>query len=213
MLRRAAFLLVLLAVVVGHGPVGAGAQPGTTGQPATTGQPDSPSPSPPEAPPAAAEDEGPQIVKVGTYIQDLSNVDLKSGTFRADFYLWFVWEGDELDPSVTYEFTNAIRGELSAVATGVDEAGKPEPDELDDGRKIQIFHVQGRFTEAFDVDEYPLDDQDLVISIEDSESDDSTLRYEIDAGTAVRPDLSIIGWNPEPMRNTVTPHKYVTSFG
>lgn len=215
MLRRAAFLLVLLAVFLGHGPVEAGAQTTTTGEPTTTSQPDNPpvSPSPDEPPPEPAEDEGPRIVTVGAYIQDLSNVDLKSGTFRADFYLWFAWRGDDIDPSVTYEFTNAIRGELSSVATGLNEEGEPEPDRLDDGRRIQIFHVQGRFTEAFDVEEYPLDDQDLVISIEDTQSDDSTLRYEIDPGTAQRPDLSIIGWEPQAMRNAVIPHKYVTTFG
>jgi hypothetical protein len=206
MLRGAAFFLVLLAVVLGHGPVAA------TAQPATTSQPDSPSPPGPEAPAAPAEDEAPQVVTVGTYIQDLSNVDLKAGTFRADFYLWFVWRG-ERDPSLTYEFTNAIRQELSAVPTGLDDAGNPKPDELEDGRRIQIFRVQGRFVEAFDVEEYPLDDQDLVISIEDAETDNSTLVYEIDPGTATRPDLSIIGWEPQPMRNTVSPHKYVTTFG
>ena len=206
LLRRTAFVLVLLAVLLGHGPV-AGAQPATTGQPAA-GQPETPSPPAPDAP----GDEQRKVVKVGTYIQDLSNVDLKSGTFRADFYLWFVWQG-EGDPSQTYEFTNAIRGELSAVPTGVDEEGKPKPDELEDGRKIQIFHVQGRFTEAFDVEEYPLDDQDLVISIEDAYSDNSSLVYEIDPGTAQRPDLTIIGWTPQRMRNTVSPHKYVTTFG
>lgn len=200
--RRATFVLALLAVVLGIG-VAAGAG---------TAQPEGPPTPDPEVPTAPPEDEGPRIVTVGTYIHDLSNVDLKAGTFRADFYLWFAWRGDD-DPSQTFEFTNAIRQELSKEATGVDEEGKPKPDELDDGRKIQIFHVQGRFTEAFDVEEYPLDDQNLVISIEDTYSDNSTLRYEIDSGTAQRPDLSIIGWRPQPMRNSVTPHKYVTTFG
>ena len=205
MLRRAAFVVVLLAVVLGHGPV-------ATAQPATTSQPESPSPPAAEEPVEAPDDDPPQVVSVGMYVQDLSNVDLKAGTFRADFYLWFVWRGEH-DPSLTYEFSNAISQELSAVATGLDEEGNPKPDELEDGRKIQIFRVQGRFVEAFDVEEFPLDDQDLVISLEDAERDSSDLVYEIDPGTAPRPDLSIIGWTPQPMRNTVVAHRYVTTFG
>lgn len=206
--RRAAFLLVLFAVVVGHGPVPSAAAQ-TEGPPGPA--PEAPGPAP-EAPEPAPEEEDPQIVRVGTYIQDLSNVDLKGGTFRADLYLWFVWTGEN-DPTKTYEFTNAVRQDLSAVPTGVDEQGNPTPDVLDDGRKIQIFRVQGTFIEAFDVEEYPLDNQNLVISIEDSQSDDSALRYEIDPGTALRPDVRIIGWEPQGLRNDVVPFTYVTSFG
>jgi hypothetical protein len=201
-IRRAAAALVLLAVVVGLA-VAAGA---------TAAQPEGPPAPAPEAPAAAPEEGGPQVVTVGTYIQDLSNVDLKAGTFRADFYLWFLWRGD-IDPSETYEFTNAVRQELSSVAGGMDEEGKPEAEVLDDGRKYQVFHVQGRFIHAFDVDEYPLDNQDLPISIEDIRHDETALVYEIDSATALREDLAIIGWTPQAMKNTVTPNKYVTNFG
>lgn len=200
--RGAAFLLVVLGVLLGHGPVAATA----------AAQPEGPPAPGKEAPPPEPEAAGPRVVTVGAYIQDLSDVDLKGGTFRADFYLWFVWTGEK-DPTKTYEFTNVLREDLTAVPTGVDDQGNPTPDVLEDGRKIQILHVQGRFVEAFDVEEYPLDDQNLVISIEDSESGSSDLVYQIDPGTALRHDLSIIGWNAQPMRNSVTVHRYDTSFG
>src|SRR5262245_27050641 len=52
-------------------------------------------------PPASA-----QKVTVGLYVHHVNNVDLRSNTFLADFYVWFRWKGD-IDPTKSFELRNA----------------------------------------------------------------------------------------------------------
>ena len=51
----------------------------------------------------------PVKVEIGIYLLDLYDLDLKSGSFIGDFYIWLRWKGD-LDPT-KFEFMN---GEMEA---------------------------------------------------------------------------------------------------
>src|SRR3954452_10520368 len=87
----------------------------------------------------------PQTVQVGLYLQNIPEIDIKTNSFAAEFYLWFVWKGD-IDPTLSYELVNAVNAsELSRTPVFVDAEGNSVPDTLPDGRKIQQFHVYGRF--------------------------------------------------------------------
>ncbi len=161
------------------------------------------------APPAGAAEsgqDGPEVVRVGIYVEHVSDVDLKEGSFQADFYLWFLWRGD-IDPTESYEFTNTLPLELNAEAT------TPEPLTVGDGWKHQIFHVNGRFLGRFEVDDYPLDDGQLVIAIEDAVYGSSDLVYEFDEASAMSPRAKIPGWKVHPPVGTVTERRYNTTFG
>src|SRR5688572_15771948 len=49
----------------------------------------------------------PQAVVVGLYLIQVADIDIKSNTFLADFYLWFRWRGT-IDPTQTFELVNAV---------------------------------------------------------------------------------------------------------
>ncbi len=166
----------------------------------------------PAAGAAESGQEGPEVVRVGIYIEHLSDVDLKEGSFQADFYLWFLWRGD-IDPTASFEFTNTLPLELHSVATSTAEDGSPEPVVFPDGSKHQIFHVNGRFLGQFEVDDYPLDDGRLVIAIEDAQYGTDSLVYEFDQASAMSPNARISGWKVKPPVGTVTEHRYNTTFG
>ena len=151
----------------------------------------------PGAQATACSQEAPQVVKVGIFVENLSDIDLKEGSFQADFYLFFSWTGEH-DPTQTFEFTNTIPLELSAVPTSVNEDGTSKPDRLDDGSLHQILHVHGRFLGEFDIDDYPLDDARLLISLEDKQFDSSALVYEVDEGTGLSERLRLNGWKVRP---------------
>jgi hypothetical protein len=216
LVRRAVLAVAVLAVLLGQGwtggPATATTQETPTTEETTTTPPATAPPATTPPSPAEPEDAGPEIVTVGTYIQNLSDVDLKAGTLRADFYLWFRWRG-AIDPTLTYEFTNSIPQELSSKAGSTTEDGTPLAETLADGQKIQVFHVQGKFVHPFRVDDFPLDAQDLVISIEDLRYDETTLVYEVDPTSEYRADLSIIGWEPRRLDAKVVPNRYTTNFG
>jgi hypothetical protein len=157
---------------------------------------------------------GPQTVQVGLYLQNIPEIDIKTNSFAAEFYLWFVWKGD-IDPTLSYELTNAVNAsELSRTPVFVDAEGNSVPDLLPDGRKIQQFHIYGRFGHPFPLARYPFDSHDIVISLEDTRHSDDELIHEVDnKGTAMRPDLEIPGWTFSPMKTRLKRSKFATNFG
>jgi len=171
------------------------------------------SPAPPVAP-APSPARGPTSVVVGLYIQNIHEIDIKSNSFNAEFYLWFRWKGD-LDPTVSYEITNAINpSEMSRIPIYTDAAGTPVPEDQPDGSKLQSFHVYGRFGHPFPLASYPFDSHDIVIAIEDAKHAADELVHEIDAaGTTMRPDLQIPGWKLGAVQFRATHSSFPTTFG
>jgi hypothetical protein len=156
----------------------------------------------------------PQIVTVGVYLDHVPELDLKANSFVADFYLWFVWKGN-IDPTQTVEFTNVLNPqELSKVPANVDSAGNSKPEILPDGRSYQSFHVQGHFWHPFPIGNYPFDEQDIVLSLEDSRHSSSELIYRVDTKeTAIRPGLSIPGWELGKIDAVSDLDRFPTNFG
>jgi hypothetical protein len=184
---------------------------------------DTPAPVPPIPPSESAPGEpadpapaavGPQTVTVGLYLQNIPEIDIKTNSFTAEFYLWFRWQGD-LDPTLTFQLTNAVSvADLSRIPIYIDEAGNPKTEMLPGGLKLQTFHVYGRFGHPFPLARYPFDAHDIVISIEDAKLPIGKLVHEIDvSGTAKRPDLSIPGWNLSAMQARLGRTQFATTFG
>ena len=157
--------------------------------------------------PAAAPGARPQKVLVGAYLRQVPEIDVKSNTYLADFYLWFKWKGD-LDPTRTWEFTNAVETWDVFKAATYDE-----PEILEDGSRYQIYHVQGRFAHPFPLHDYPFDEQDIVIEIEDSTNQADTLAFVLDQGSNYHPSIAIPGWELKKVNPTVSVAHYDTNFG
>lgn len=157
---------------------------------------------------------GPQTVEVGMYLQNIPEIDIKTNSFTAEFYLWFLWTGDA-DPTLTFELTNLVTpSELTKTPIFVDASGNSAPDTLPDGRKIQQFHVYGRFGHPFPLGRYPFDDHDIAIAIEDGRNASDALVHVVDEkGSAMRPDLTIPGWKLSPMTTSLGRTKFGTNFG
>lgn len=157
---------------------------------------------------------GPQQIEVGMYLQNIPEIDIKTNSFSAEFYLWFLWSGD-IDPTLTFELTNAVNvSELTKTPIFVDANGNSAPDTLPDGRHLQQFHVYGRFGHPFPLSRYPFDDHDISISIEDGRHSNEALVHVIDEkGSVMRPDLVIPGWNLSPMHTSLSKTKFGTVFG
>jgi hypothetical protein len=205
MLRRVRLLapaVVVLGLVLSHG-VRADA-PAVVGGKQSTGA--APVPDAPAGPPAT--------VQVGLYLQNIPDIDIKTNSFSAEFYLWFVWAGD-LDPTLTYELANVVNpSELVKTPIFVDASGASAPELLPDGRHLQQFHVYGRFGQPFHIARYPFDSHNITIALEDGRSSSERLLYDLDhKGTAMRPDLSIPGWDLSPMKATERRTRFASNFG
>jgi branched-chain amino acid transport system substrate-binding protein len=165
--------------------------------------------------PALPEDSPtPENVKVGLYWNSVTNLDLRTNSYVADFYLWFLWRGQN-DPTRTFEFTNLIESwNLVKTAAYFNDSGAPEPQTLPDGSRYQQYHVQGRFSQPFSLERFPVDEQDLVVSIEDLTYDEHEMQYVVDhKDSAANPRLIVPGWRIGKFTGAEGARTYASRFG
>lgn len=151
----------------------------------------------------------PDRVRVGAYINNIQDLDLKTHTYEFDTYLWFKWCSPDLDPAATMEFLNP--SELwGMMITPTYE----EPETFEDGTRYQVLRVQGRFNTKMPLYDYPFDRQFIGPYIEDNAHDATKVVYELDQDAVqVNPNLSLPGYilgKPE-LRLSTEP--YPTNFG
>jgi hypothetical protein len=130
-----------------------------------------------------------QQVKTGIYAINIYDLDIANHTYYIDFYLWLQWRGD-LDPIAQLEFANGVEDWGVTLVPEYDV-----PQQLADDSLYQILRIEGRFTESFQLDRYPLDEQSLKISIENSAYTIDQLVYVADEeNSGFAETLSISGW-------------------
>lgn len=115
-------------------------------------------------------------VIVGAYINDVQEVDLENHHYLIDFYLWFRWTNPDIDPASTLEVMNSTES-WSLMATPSYE----EPFEADDGTLYNVVHYQGKFNNKLPLQNYPFDQQTLIIEFEDNTSNSSELVFVADS--------------------------------
>lgn len=144
-----------------------------------------------------------QEVKVGIYLDRIIEISTKSTGWTADFYIWFKWQGDDIDPGKTFQ---VIDGEI--VSKTLVEDFK------DGGGRYALYRVTARITKFFNVMRYPLDDHLLTIRIEDMALPWNELRYLPDADGAVHSSRVVVpGYRLKASRIISKPHAYKTHRG
>lgn len=158
--------------------------------------------------PAAPTGAGPEQVWVGMHLNRVLDINLESGTYVVDFFIWLKWNG-ALDPAEGLDYLNSV-DELVK-----NQPAYPEPTTLADGTKYQAWHVQGRFANVLNFREFPRDVHNLVIQVEDNVHPASELVY-VASGVSqsdVYADLPD-GWRlADPATADVRVDEYNTTFG
>jgi len=147
-------------------------------------------------------------VEVGIFAMNLYDLDIASNTYALDFYVWFKWKG-EIDPTASLEYANGVN---DWDATSIPDSQKPE--RLPDGSFYQSVRFEGRFVQPFAFARYPLDQQSITVSLEDSLHTTDQLVYIADekqSGYSSR--MSIPGWEIQRADISSLVHEYTTNFG
>lgn len=144
----------------------------------------------------------PQQVDAGAYILRLMNVSPKDGSFEVDMWIWFRWQGGDIDPVNTFELANGIISNREVL-----------PTTLDGAMNYSSARVQATIYQDFDVHRFPMDNHVLQIAIEDSVSIDADMQFRPDTGTSLDPAVSVAGWGVKLLPPTVTPNRYDTDYG
>ena len=142
-------------------------------------------------------------VRVGIYVDRIIEISTKSTGWTADFYIWFNWVGDDIDPGKTFQ---VIDGEMESKSL-VEQAN-------DNGQHYELYRVTARITKFFNVVRYPLDNHLLTIRVEDMERPWSKLRYVPDTnGAAYSSRVVVPGYRLKAAEIITKPHAYKTTRG
>lgn len=151
----------------------------------------------------------PAEVTVGLYINDIQAIDLRTHSYGMDFYLWFRWQENGIDPTQYFEFMNTFDPEAHVQTVLYDEP-QPQPD----GSLYQVVRHQGLFSAKFPVARYPFDKQTLMIALEDADNGADELRYIPDATPiTLNPEIRLPGYRIGAPRLTIRDKPYPTAFG
>lgn len=147
-------------------------------------------------------------VEVGFYPVMVYDLDPHSNTYYIDAYIWFHWHGS-INPTKTLEFMNTVNRS--------DFDPKPmysDPILQSDGSLYQQYHIQSQFFEPFNLKDYPFDEYELSIVLEDSSNDISRLVYVPDTDkSGVDPGVMLPGWQLAGWTIQSQDHKYGTDLG
>jgi hypothetical protein len=179
-------------------------------------------------------------VAVGIYINDIGTFDLTTGSFDADFYLWFRWQGNwtaGADNSTVLSMIATARANPTGSEAALAESAFPSHYEFMDspgpnrslisaqphfnGTSYNFleYRIRGSFHVPVQLNEYPLDEQTLSIQMEDSFYPNSTLVYVPDSGSVLDPSVTVAGaipgltYVPGSFQVSVVNHFYDTAFG
>ena len=146
----------------------------------------------------------PTRMTVGVYVNHIYGVDIKNGSFNADFYVWFRWKGnDALKPLDSFELANGRVTSKSGVQKKVI-----------DGENYASCRVLATVQKFWDLRRFPLDDHTLELVLEDSEQDTRTVLYQGDTeNSTASPDLQVLGWQISGSHAAVLLHAYATNYG
>ena len=168
-----------------------------------------------QAPAGAAP--GPEKVTVGAFIHDVQEIDLETGSFVMDFYLWLRWKNPAVDPTDSLEVMNSNAFENTTTSSTGGVMGKalyPEPRDMPDGSKYMAYRYQGVFSRKMDLAKFPFDAQDLLIYFEDQDQDTRFLEFVPDTTpVAISPTVTIPGYEIGTPTLTVQEQAYPTNFG
>ncbi|GAB2879782.1 hypothetical protein GCM10027277_56220 [Pseudoduganella ginsengisoli] len=145
----------------------------------------------------------PDGIEVGVYLVNVPAVNLKEKKFQLDFYLWFRWKNDELDPMENFEIVNGhVDGKESVKKR---KAG---------GYNYSSARISATIYRNFVLNRYPLDDQALKLQIENAGGAGTMPPYIPDkAQSGVSAKIDVPGWRVQGFEGYASTTKYPTTFG
>lgn len=148
--------------------------------------------------------ETPAEVKVGIYVTELSDLDLRANKFTIAFWIWWLHDLPDYKPAETIEITNA-----AGAAEITSSYEYPEANGVYQGAKYRATVLK-----QWNIDNYPFDKQELIVDIEENflSPDDIVFVPDI-KGSKIDPRISLQQWHISNFQLTASPVEYPTVYG
>ena len=116
------------------------------------------------------------VVYTGIDLNEISNLDQKTSSYTADFYLWFRYKGD-IDAS-NIEFANYSVERLDSGEKL--ELNEPIETNTDGEINYELYRIKADFKEQFLFDDYPFDRQKISVRFRHANQTREHLIYVVD---------------------------------
>lgn len=146
----------------------------------------------------------PTEVKVGMYVYNLYNIDLRHETFEADFWIWYVHDEIPIDLVKKTWVMNAPEAELVHSVTST----------LPDGKTWTAMRWHGFFEQELDLSRYPLLVEDLKIVISTPRTYADQIQFTPDReNSGYFPEMTLSDWSLGGMTIKSEVRPFVSRFG
>lgn len=141
-------------------------------------------------------------VGIGTYVENLKEINLKSNTFSLDYLIWFNWEGDpELDMADNFRI---YKGNITK---------KEVVKDYHEGTtNYQLVRVSVTISKTFWTPRFPLESHQLRIYVE-SNLDAGSVVFVKEDKAQTNPNLSIAGYDFTRIDSAVVANEYTSNNG
>ena len=115
------------------------------------------------------------VVYAGMDLLGIDEIDIKTSTYKMDFYLWFRYLPHEQDPEFIpdeFVFTNLESADNDPVLI--------REESNSDGTVLKTYRVSGVFKNQFHFYDYPFDRQELVIEFRNQDATTTFIQYVVD---------------------------------
>jgi hypothetical protein len=151
----------------------------------------------------AEEKNTPDTVKIGSYIISIHDINFKNKEYTSRFWLWMLYDNPEFDFVKQVEVPNAKTLE--------------KPDVIVDTLEKNIWVLMKMkcvMKQSWEVTDYPFDNQELNLHVENTMFDASSLVFKADtAGSRCDPTLTVDGWDVTDFKVSTGVSPYKTAFG
>lgn len=150
-----------------------------------------------------AQESGPDTVRIGCYIISLHNFNFREKEYTARFWLWMLYDSQDIEFYDDVEIPNAKTFSFDAIV--VDSTA---------GHKWIQMEITANMKDTWKVKDYPFDEQELMIVIENSKYDSRTVVFVPDtSGQYFNPEFVVEGWDIKSFEVTTSISHYATGFG
>jgi len=111
-----------------------------------------------------------RVVYTGIDVTHLSDVDVRNGTFQAQFYLWMRYAGTDNLPT-NVEFPD-LKGSF--------DPAHPDETGIEDRLNYRLYRVQGTFKDSYDLHDFPFYQQHLLLRLQNRQQPREQIAYVID---------------------------------
>jgi len=161
----------------------------------------------------------PEEVKTGIFLDRISNFDMLQSKWQFEYYQWFKWNPKKIEFTDLQELEKGIISIQSAPFQVVNgeiekiEISGFDINEAGDSAYVNYL-IKASSSNFFDVSDFPLDKQLLLINIEHKELDVSELKFIPDSSlTHVSPRVSVNSYLIGNVYNLTKINTYKSDFG